>query len=172
MRNKKGGFTLIELVVVLVLISILALYAAPKISNVNQDMDSPFYNLALSRIRAVQEINMTSDDGSCALAVISPTSVKELRTPYKKCYEISSVVIPYDFRNEYEDARFATVALRLGTQSVAGDSLAVVSFDRLGNVRACGVTRSGNSINFENKDCRLSFGPDFAINISKIGAIY
>jgi prepilin-type N-terminal cleavage/methylation domain-containing protein len=172
MRNKKGGFTLIELVVVLVLISILALYAAPKISNVNQDMDSPFYNLALSRIRAVQEINMTSDDGSCALAVISPTSVKELRTPHKKCYEISSVVIPYDFRNEYEDARFATVALKLGTQSVAGDSLAVVSFDRLGNVRACGVTRSGKSINFENKDCRLSFGPDFAINISKIGAIY
>ena len=87
MRNKKGGFTLIELVVVLVLISILALYAAPKISNVNQDMDSPFYNLALSRIRAVQEINMTSDDGSCALAVISPTSVKEFRTPHKKCYE-------------------------------------------------------------------------------------
>ena len=80
MTRKRNGFTLVELIVVIVLISVLAVYAAPKLSDMSEDLESPFYSMAMSRIRSVQEANMTTDDGNCSLMLMAAGAIAEVRT--------------------------------------------------------------------------------------------
>ena len=191
MTRKRNGFTLVELIVVIVLISVLAVYAAPKLSDMSEDLESPFYSMAMSRIRSVQEANMTTDDGNCSLMLMAAGAIAEVRTGDGKCYDSDSIEIPAGVRNFNESSRFSKVTVKVGEKEVKSDMMAVVSFDRIGNVRACAVVSPnamvplgnkedarvplGNKecvITFGNKECVITFGTDYVLTISKAGAVY
>ena len=183
MTRKRNGFTLVELIVVIVLISVLAVYAAPKLSDMSEDLESPFYSMAMSRIRSVQEANMTTDDGNCSMMLMAAGAIAEVRTGDGKCYDSSdSIEIPAGVRNFNESSRFSKVTVKVGTTEVKSDMMAVVSFDRIGNVRACAVVSPnamvplGNKPNAKvplgNKECVITFGTDYVLTISKAGAVY
>jgi len=56
---KRNGFTLIELVMVLVLIGILAMYAAPRLGNITSTNAGAFTDKLRSDIRYAQNLAMT-----------------------------------------------------------------------------------------------------------------
>ena len=173
MTRKRNGFTLVELIVVIVLISVLAVYAAPKLSDMSEDLESPFYSMAMSRIRSVQEANMTTDDGNCSMMLMAAGAIAEVRTGDGKCYDSSdSIEIPAGVRNFNESSRFSKVTVKVGTTEVKSDMMAVVSFDRIGNVRACAVVSPDAMVPLGNKECVITFGTDYVLTISKAGAVY
>jgi len=173
MTRKRNGFTLVELIVVIVLISVLAVYAAPKLSDMSEDLESPFYSMAMSRIRSVQEANMTTDDGNCSLMLMAAGAIAEVRTGDGKCYDSYSIEIPAGVRNFKESSRFSKVTVKVGKIEVKSDMMAVVSFDRIGNVRACAVVSLGaTSVALGNEECVITFGTDYVLTISKAGAVY
>ena len=173
MTRKRNGFTLVELIVVIVLISVLAVYAAPKLSDMSEDLESPFYSMAMSRIRSVQEANMTTDDGNCSLMLMAAGAIAEVRTGDGKCYYNSdSIEIPAGVRNFNESSRFSKVTVKVGEIEVKSDMMAVVSFDRIGNVRACAVVSPDAMVPLGNKECVITFGTDYVLTISKAGAVY
>ena len=202
MTRKRNGFTLVELIVVIVLISVLAVYAAPKLSDMSEDLESPFYSMAMSRIRSVQEANMTTDDGNCSMMLMAAGAIAEVRTGDGKCYDSDkaiqikniwvrtgdgkcydsdSIEIPAGVRNFNESSRFSKVTVKVGKTEVKSGMMAVVSFDRIGNVRACAVVSPdamvplGNKecvVPLGNKECVITFGTDYVLTISKAGAVY
>ena len=173
MTRKRNGFTLVELIVVIVLISVLAVYAAPKLSDMSEDLESPFYSMAMSRIRSVQEANMTTDDGNCSMMLMAAGAIAEVRTGDGKCYDDSdSIEIPAGVRNFNESSRFSKVTVKVGEIEVKSGMMAVVSFDRIGNVRACAVVSPDAMVPLGNKECVITFGTDYVLTISKAGAVY
>lgn len=173
MTRKRNGFTLVELIVVIVLISVLAVYAAPKLSDMSEDLESPFYSMAMSRIRSVQEANMTTDDGNCSMMLMAAGAIAEVRTGDGKCYDSSdSIEIPAGVRNFNESSRFSKVTVKVGNIEVKSGMMAVVSFDRIGNVRACAVVSPDAKVPLGNKECVITFGTDYVLTISKAGAVY
>ena len=174
MTRKRNGFTLVELIVVIVLISVLAVYAAPKLSDMSEDLESPFYSMAMSRIRSVQEANMTTDDGNCSLMLMAAGAIAEVRTGDEKCYSYNSdsIEIPAGVRNFNESSRFSKVTVKVGEIEVKSGMMAVVSFDRIGNVRACAVVSLDAMVPLGNKECVITFGTDYVLTISKAGAVY
>ena len=174
MTRKRNGFTLVELIVVIVLISVLAVYAAPKLSDMSEDLESPFYSMAMSRIRSVQEANMTTDDGNCSLMLMAAGAIAEVRTGDRKCYysDSNSIEIPAGVRNFNESSRFSKVTVKVGNIEVKSGMMAVVSFDRIGNVRACAVVSPDAMVPLGNKECVITFGTDYVLTISKAGAVY
>lgn len=172
MTRKRNGFTLVELIVVIVLISVLAVYAAPRLSDMSEDMESPFYSMAMSRIRSVQEANMTTDDGNCSMMLMAAGAIAEVRTGDGKCYDSDSIEIPAGVRNFNESSRFSKVTVKVGKTEVKSGMMAVVSFDRIGNVRACAVVSPDAMVPLGNKECVITFGTDYVLTISKAGAVY
>ena len=173
MTRKRNGFTLVELIVVIVLISVLAVYAAPKLSDMSEDLESPFYSMAMSRIRSVQEANMTTDDGNCSMMLMAAGAIAEVRTGDGNCYDDSdSIEIPAGVRNFNESSRFSKVTVKVGETEVKSGMMAVVSFDRIGNVRACAVVSPDAMVPLGNKECVITFGTDYVLTISKAGAVY
>lgn len=172
MTRKRNGFTLVELIVVIVLISVLAVYAAPKLSDMSEDLESPFYSMAMSRIRSVQEANMTTDDGNCSMMLMAAGAIAEVRTGDGKCYDSDSIEIPAGVRNFNESSRFSKVTVKVGEIEVKSGMMAVVSFDRIGNVRACAVVSPDAKVPLGNKECVITFGTDYVLTISKAGAVY
>ena len=172
MTRKRNGFTLVELIVVIVLISVLAVYAAPKLSDMSEDLESPFYSMAMSRIRSVQEANMTTDDGNCSMMLMAAGAIAEVRTSDGKCYDSDSIEIPAGVRNFNESSRFSKVTVKVGETEVKSGMMAVVSFDRIGNVRACAVVSPDEMVPLGNKECVITFGTDYVLTISKAGAVY
>ena len=175
MTRKRNGFTLVELIVVIVLISVLAVYAAPKLSDMSEDLESPFYSMAMSMIRSVQEANMTTDDGNCSLMLMAAGAIAEVRTGDGRCYDYDrdSIEIPAGVRNFNESSRFSKVTVKVGKTEVKSCMMAVVSFDRIGNVRACAVVSLGaTSVALGNEECVITFGTDYVLTISKAGAVY
>ena len=155
------------------LISVLAVYAAPKLSDMSEDLESPFYSMAMSMIRSVQEANMTTDDGNCSLMLMAAGAIAEVRTGDGKCYNSDSIEIPAGVRNFNESSRFSKVTVKVGKIEVKSDMMAVVSFDRIGNVRACAVVSLGaTSVALGNEECVITFGTDYVLTISKAGAVY
>ena len=173
MTRKRNGFTLVELIVVIVLISVLAVYAAPKLSDMSEDLESPFYSMAMSKIRSVQEANMTTDDGNCSLMLMAAGAIAEVRTGDGKCYDSDLMIeIPAGVRNFNESSRFSKVTVKVGKTEVKSCMMAVVSFDRIGNVRACAVVSPDAMVPLGNKECVITFGTDYVLTISKAGAVY
>ena len=160
------------------LISVLAVYAAPKLSDMSEDLESPFYSMAMSKIRSVQEANMTTDDGNCSLMLMAAGAIAEVRTRDGTCYDYDSdsIEIPAGVRNFNESSRFSKVTVKVGETEVKSGMMAVVSFDRIGNVRACAVVSLDAMVPLVvplgNKECVITFGTDYVLTISKAGAVY
>jgi len=100
-------------------------------------------------------------------------AIAEVRTGDGKCYDSYSIEIPAGVRNFKESSRFSKVTVKVGKIEVKSDMMAVVSFDRIGNVRACAVVSLGaTSVALGNEECVITFGTDYVLTISKAGAVY
>lgn len=116
---------------------------------------------------------MTTDDGNCSLMLMAAGAIAEVRTGDGKCYNSDSIEIPAGVRNFNESSRFSKVTVKVGKIEVKSDMMAVVSFDRIGNVRACAVVSLGaTSVALGNEECVITFGTDYVLTISKAGAVY
>ena len=62
--------------------------------------------------------------------------------------------------------------VKVGETEVKSGMMAVVSFDRIGNVRACAVVSPDAMVPLGNKECVITFGTDYVLTISKAGAVY
>jgi len=116
---------------------------------------------------------MTTDDGNCSMMLMAAGAIAEVRTGDRKCYGSDPIKIPAGVRNFNESSRFSKVTVKVGEIEVKSGMMAVVSFDRIGNVRACAVLVSPDAmVPLGNKECVITFGTDYVLTISKAGAVY
>ena len=136
---------------------------------------------------------MTTDDGNCSMMLMAAGAIAEVRTGDGKCYDSDkaiqikniwvrtgdgkcydsdSIEIPAGVRNFNESSRFSKVTVKVGETEVKSGMMAVVSFDRIGNVRACAVVSLDAMVPLGNKECVITFGTDYVLTISKAGAVY
>ena len=116
---------------------------------------------------------MTTDDGNCSLMLMAAGAIAEVRTVDVKCYDSDLMIeIPAGVRNFNESSRFSKVTVKVGNIEVKSGMMAVVSFDRIGNVRACAVVSPDAMVPLGNKECVITFGTDYVLTISKAGAVY
>ena len=115
---------------------------------------------------------MTTDDGNCSMMLMAAGAIAEVRTGDGKCYDSDSIEIPAGVRNFNESSRFSKVTVKVGKTEVKSGMMAVVSFDRIGNVRACAVVSPDAMVPLGNKECVITFGTDYVLTISKAGAVY
>ena len=123
---------------------------------------------------------MTTDDGNCSMMLMAAGAIAEVRTGDGKCYDSDSIKIPAGVRNFNESSRFSKVTVKVGKTEVKSGMMAVVSFDRIGNVRACAVVSPDGAVvspdamvvPLGNKECVITFGTDYVLTISKAGAVY
>ena len=116
------------------------------------------------------------------MMLMAAGAIAEVRTGDGKCYDSDSIKIPAGVRNFNESSRFSKVTVKVGNIEVKSGMMAVVSFDRIGNVRACAVVSPdamvplGNKedamVPLGNKECVITFGTDYVLTISKAGAVY
>lgn len=185
MKNKNSainnrGFTLVELVVVMILISVLAVTAAPKLGNLSDDSDSPFYNMAIATIRSVQMQNMTNDSDDCFLAIIGKNTINSMKVENCKMSSSDSNFIIDEskykaIRNRIDSnqTRFSDLNLKLDGQSIENNKYAIIGFNHLGNLKVCSQLALSEVVNKlgDLATCKLTIGTSYAIDLSASGMI-
>ena len=151
MKGRNAGFTMIELVTVIILIGILAVSVASKMINLNSDRDEGYLHEFETRVRLVQEINMNRADGSCVAAVISNSGFWHQEVPDCSTDQIVANSAGRLSVNEFD-----------GTFNVesSSDKKRVVIFDGLGSVHFCGegAAAADVTISPSKKECKINFG--------------
>lgn len=167
MCNSIKGFTLIELIVVIIIVSVLAIYAAPKLGNLNEDKSWSFKDVVSSKLHLVQEKNLVYDGNSCSLLVIADGNVGVAEVD--DCYTSNSVVV---MGTEFDNSDFSNSEIKIQDSVVKDGLMAIIGFDHLGNVRGCFVGNKSAPVTLENMECRIKIGDEAQIKISAVGAIY
>lgn len=150
-RTSGLGFTLTELVVVMVLLGVLSVGVAPTLVGLRDDEDLIVAGEIESRMRLVQEIDMNRSDGTCAAVLISDTGIwhQELAS----CTD--GAVIPAS-GTKGNLAPFDPVLAVDGKQNYRK----AVIFDSLGAVAFCGGGSAGADIAIvrAKMDCTVVLG--------------
>ncbi len=146
-----AGFTMVELITVIILVGILTVSISSKIITLNSDRDEGYLHEFEVRLRLVQEINMNRADGSCVAAVISNNGFWH-----------------QEVGNCSSGQKIANSSKRLSVNEFDGDFVvnsssnnkAVVVFDGLGAVYFCGSgSRTADvTVSPQKKDCRITLG--------------
>ncbi len=126
--GKFKGFTLVELITVMILLGILSLYVVPKFSMLRDDNDVVYINSLIDRLRLVQEIDMNRSDGSCVAAVINRDGLWH--------QECDGGVIKNDSSAQLNLFAFGEEMLVDGSN----ETKMVFAFDSLGNLTVCQKT--------------------------------
>ncbi len=147
--NRKG-FTLIELVMVIVLIGIIAVFIAPRLGNITTTNAGPFMDKLRADIRYAQNQAMTKNRRIRVNLTNTSYSVSQDNSPANNCGSFAPVADPAEGGN---------LSIALDTGSYAGititPSITCLEYDALGRPydctiapapAACSTTLSGMNI--------------------------
>ena len=170
LSNKlSGGFTLVELVSVLVLLSILSVYVGPKVFDRSEIAATVYQNRAISILRNMQTRAMqdTRNDGYC-YKVYFDTTNEEFGIPSNDFSvtndqdQINATCA--DSIDKSDDAQFFYVPssalladdINLEVKANNGTDISSITFDTLGRANQTNLSCDGDSSNGYD-GCRIAF---------------
>lgn len=170
MRNH-GGFTLIELIVVMILLGILSVYAAPRLFGMFQDYkELSFADLVSSKLALARESSMSRNAEDCSAALVG-SNFAGIAYFSTGCQGREGFIAhPTQIKTETSSG---TYEVSLNGVSISSNNAILVLFDGLGEVKACGIFNpgAGASIPFVRSDCNISLGGGGGIHVHKGGYI-
>lgn len=141
-KNLHIGFTLIELVVVILIISILAVTAAPKLLGVNNFDSFAYRDQMVSSLRLMQQRAMQqTDSNSCHKIIIQD-----------KAYGRTNDCVSTTFIADWEDDNTGFSVPESSTVIINSVSTTTLTFDSWGRVQECS---NQCVIEFNNVDTAL-----------------
>ncbi len=174
MRNH-GGFTLIELIVVMILLGILSVYAAPRLSGMFQDYkELSFADLVSSKLALARESSMSRNAEDCSAALVGSNfaGIAYFSTGCQGRDATGTGLIAHPTQIKTETSS-GTYEISLNGVSISSNNAILVLFDGLGEVKACGIfsPSAGASIPYVRSDCKISLGGGGGIHVHKGGFI-
>ena len=129
--NRKG-FTLIELVMVIVLIGIIAVFVAPRLGNITSTKTGPFMDKLKADIRYAQNLAMTRNRRTQVNLTNTSYSVSQDDSAANNCSSFATVMDP---------AEGGWLSVTLDTGSYAGITITpgCLEYDSLGRPYNCGA---------------------------------
>ena len=138
-NSKQSGFTLIELVVVILIISILAVTAAPKLLGVNNFDSFAYRDQMVSSLRLMQQQAMQQTNvDSCHKIIIQ-----------NKAYGRSNDCVTTTFVADWQNDNTGFSVPASSTVTINSINTATLTFDSWGRVQECS---SQCVIEFNNVD--------------------
>jgi MSHA pilin protein MshC len=127
--REQRGFTLVELIAVMVIIGILAVFAMPRFSGRQMYDDLAFYNYVLSTLRYAQKSAISQHQFVCAT------------------FGAGSVVLTYGPTNACASGSLATLGgAQPANSKFSGGAPTALSFDCLGRLRAISPVAASCSV--------------------------
>lgn len=174
MRNHEG-FTLIELIAVMILLGILSAYAAPRIAGMFRDYrEFSFADLVASKLALARESSMSRNAEDCSAALIGAdyAGIAYFSTGCQgpSATGLGLIAHPTQIKKEQSSG---TYDISLNDVQISSDSAVLVLFDGLGDVKACGIVRPGigASVPYGRTDCKISFAGGGGVHVHKGGFI-
>lgn len=174
MRNHVG-FTLIELIAVMILLGILSAYAVPRIAGMFRDYrEFSFADLVASKLALARESSMSRNAEDCSAALIGAdyAGIAYFSTGCqgRDATGKGHIARPTQIKTETSSG---TYEVSLKGVSISSNNAILVLFDGLGEVKACGIfnPREGASIPFVRSDCNISLGGGGGVHVHKGGFI-
>lgn len=167
MLSKAKGFTLVELVVVMVLLVIVSVTAVPKFIDTKNDNVYHFAKLVVAKLRTIQEQNMSINDGACYFAIISP---RILASSYSS--DCKSVPKKTDWIKKIENNSFDDLQLKVNEKMLTDTNYLLVAFNYVGDLKYCFVGTEGISVRSSSTSCLIDINDSHSkVEINKSGFI-
>lgn len=136
-KRKQGGFTLIELIIVILLLSITAIYSSSAYIGASRFSSAAAQEQVLSILRHVQMASMQTNTGQVTPPCRSIFTENDQFGVDRTCQKLgmSSAVLS-DYSKESDRERLTMIQLSYAFNTSKGDvSISELSFDRLGRPR-------------------------------------
>lgn len=169
------GFTLVELIVVIVLLAIIGVYASSKYMGASRFSSAVAQEQVLSILRQVQitamQTNTAMDSTSCRSIIMSPTQFGVAQSCQNQGMNSAALS---DYSKDTNQQQLELIQLSYAFNSVSG-AVSELSFDLLG--RPAMVTSSATTSLCTNSDCRItittpSSNESRSVCINREGFIY
>lgn len=174
-QAKTGGFTLVELIVVIVLLAIISVYASSKYMGASRFSSSVAQEQVLSILRQVQitamQSNTSNNSNSCRSILMASNQFGV--TQACQSQGMSSAALS-DYSKDTNQQQLELIQLSYDFNSVSG-AVSELSFDLLG--RPAMVTSAAATSLCSNSDCRItittpSSNESRSVCINREGFIY
>ena len=174
-KAQTGGFTLVELIVVIVLLAIISVYSASKYMGASRFSSATAQEQVLSILRQVQitamQTNTAIDSSSCRSIAISSTQFGVSQSCQDK--GMSSAALS-DYSKDTNQQELELIELSYDFNPV-NETVSELSFDLLG--KPIMIALSATSSLCTNRDCRItittpSSNESRSVCINREGFIY
>lgn len=174
-QAKTGGFTLVELIVVIVLLAIISVYASSKYMGASRFSSAVAQEQVLSILRQVQitamQSNTSNNSNSCRSILMASNQFGV--TQACQSQGMSSAALS-DYSKDTNQQQLELIQLSYDFNSVSG-AVSELSFDLLG--RPAMVTSAAVTSLCSNSDCRItittpSSNESRSVCINREGFIY
>lgn len=174
-QAQTGGFTLVELIVVIVLLAIISVYASSKYMGASRFSSAAAQEQVLSILRQVQitamQSNTSNNSNSCRSILMASNQFGV--TQACQSQGMSSAALS-DYSKDTNQQQLELIQLSYDFNSVSG-AVSELSFDLLG--RPAMVTSAATTSLCSNSDCRItittpSSNESRSVCINREGFIY